>query len=188
MYGTPSDSKVRYLILESLSGVPLLKMLYEHDETPVWLNLFRETSWAPYQDESPVVVQATQDSDLYKLVLKELKLNKKLSGIIIESDEAMDAVVKWARERLNVTFDGARKGLLRFYDPLIWHRLKPGNIGDQGLITQVIYWHGSPGEGRWLASNYPEPVTMAETPVLEPEQLERLGLSVSKASHYQLTI
>ncbi len=182
-----SVNKVRYLVLESLTSEPLLKTLYEHDESPVWQYLFSETPWAPYIEESPIVVQANRESDLYKWVLKELKLNNELSGIIIESEQAGDSVVSWARERLTVAFNGFRTGLLRFYDPLIWHQLKPRNIGDDGPVRQVIYWHGSSREGRWLISRNPEPVTMAETPVLEQEQLERLNLPVVGPSHYQLT-
>jgi len=182
----PTSGKVRYLVLESPAGKPLLRKLYEHHEAPVWQHLFNETLWAAYVDESPVVVQAAQESEMYKWALNELKLNNELSGIVIESDETMDAVVAWVRERLIVAFDGGRKGLLRFYDPLIWHRLKPRNIGEHGPIKQVIYWHGRSHEGRWLVSRNPEPVTMAGTPVLEPEQLKRLSLAVADPLPYQL--
>lgn len=169
-----SVNKVRYLVLESLTGGSILKKLYEHDESPVWQYLFSETPWAPYLEESPIIVQACQDSDLYKWVLMELKLNTELSGIIIESDKTLDSVMSWARERLTVAFNGVRKGLLRFYDPVVWHQLRPRNIGENGPVRQVIYWHGNPYEGRWLISRNPEPVTMAGTPALEQEQLERI--------------
>jgi len=184
----PSSDRVHYLVLEARQNPPVVRSLYEQAENPNWVYLFAETDWQQYLAEGPVVVQAAQDSELYKWALKELKLNNGLSGIVIESDEAMNSVVDWARERLTVGFDGSRRGLLRFYDPLVWHRLNPRNIGEQGLVRQVIYWHGSPQEGRWLVSRNPEPVTMAGTPVLEPEQLRRLGLPVVEPSRNQLTI
>lgn len=183
-----APDKIRYLVLESPIGEPLLQMLYEHDESPVWQYLFSDTPWAPYLDESPVVVQTTQDSDLYKWVLKKLKANNEVSGLIIETEENLEFVVNWARARLTVAFDDVRKGLLRFYDPVIWHRLKPRNIGEEGPVRQVIYWYGSALEGRWLISQNPEPVTMAGTPVLEPGQLKRLNLPGSEPSNYQISI
>lgn len=168
---------ILYLILESAGSKSLLQTLYEHCESPVWQLLFSETQWAPYEDESPLVIQTTRDSDLYRWALKELEKTGELSGLIIESDESLETVLRWARERLAVTLGGTRKGLLRFYDPLIWHSLKPRDIGQQGIVNCVVYLHGSPEDGEWLTSQNPEPVTMAEVPTLEPEQLHNLGLA-----------
>ncbi|MFL1468212.1 DUF4123 domain-containing protein [Marinobacter sp. HN1S83] len=166
-----------YLILESAGSKSLLQSLYEQCEAPVWQLLFSETQWAPYEDESPLVIQTTRDSDLYRWALKGLGKTGELSGLIVESDENLETLLHWARERLTVTLDGVRKGLLRFYDPLVWHSLKPGDIGQQGIVSCVVYLHGSPEEGEWLTNQNPEPVTMAEVPMLEPEQLRNLSLA-----------
>ncbi len=170
-----------YLILESAGSKSLLQMLYEQCEAPLWQLLFSETQWAPYEDESPLVIQTTPDSDLYWWALKGLGKTGQLSGLIVESDENLEAVLRWARERLTVTLSGARKGLLRFYDPLVWHSLKPRDTGQQGIVNCVVYFHGSSEDGSWLTSQNPEPVTMAALstlePMLEPEQLHELGLA-----------
>ncbi len=169
---------------ERAGSKSLLQMLYEQSEAPVWQRLFSETQWAPYEDESPLVIQATPDSDLYWWALKGLGKTGQLSGLIVESDENLEAVLHWARERLTVTLEaerkgeGERKGLLRFYDPLVWHSLKPRDTGQQGIVNSVVYFHGSSEEGSWVTSQNPEPVTMAEVPRLEPEQLHNLGLAI----------
>ncbi len=158
-----------YLILESVGASAgksagsksLLQMLYQQSEAPVWERLFSDTQWAPYEDESPLVIQATPDSDLYWWALKGLGKTGQLSGLIVESDENLEAVLRWARERLTVTLEAERKGLLRFYDPLVWHSLKPRNTGQQGIINSVVYFHGNPEEGSWRTSQNPEPLTMS---------------------------
>lgn len=168
---------VVYLVLESDGSKALLKTLYEKCESPVWQRLFSETQWAPYEDESPLVIQTYRNSDVYRWALKGLGKTGELSGLIVETDESFETLLHWARERLTVTLDGARKGLLRFYDPWIWHSLEPRDIGQQGIINSVVYLHGSPEDGEWLTSQNPEPVTMGEVPTLELEQLHNLGLA-----------
>lgn len=167
---------ILYLILESAGSKSLLQTLYEQSDAPVWQPLFRETQWAPYEDESPLVIQTARDSDLHRWALDGIGKTGELSGLMIESDESLETVLRWARERLTVALGGTRKGLLRFYDPLIWHSLKPRDIGQQGIVNSVVYLHGGPEDGEWLTSLNPEPVTMAEVPMLEPEQLHNLGL------------
>lgn len=178
MAGQPKQGDdILYLILEGAGSKSLLQSLYEQCETPVWRLLFSETQWAPYEDESPLVIQTTRSSDLYRWALKELGKAGALNGLVIESDESLETVLCWARERLTVMLGGTRKGLLRFYDPLIWHKLQPRDIGEQGIVNSVFYLHGNPEDNKWLTSQNPEPVTMAEVPTLEPEQLHNLGLT-----------
>lgn len=167
---------ILYLILESVGSKSLLQTLYEKCGAPIWQLLFNETQWAPYVDESPLFIQATRNNDLYRWALKELAKTGELRGLIIESDASFESVLYWARERLTVTLGGNRNGLLRFYDPSVWHRLAPRDTGREGTVKRVDYWHGGPEDGRWLTSQNPEPVTMVEAPTLEPEQLQNLNL------------
>lgn len=171
------NDDIVYLMLESAGSKPLLQTLYEQCTAPVWQRLFSETDWAPYEDEGPLIIQATRDSDAYRWAVDGLEKTGKLIGLIVESDESPETLLQWARERLTVTLGKTTKGLLRFYDPLIWHNLQPRDIGEQGIVNRVAYFHGSREDGCWLISQNPEPVTMADVPILEPEQLQNLGLT-----------
>lgn len=166
-----------YLLIEGAGNKSLLEALYEQSETPIWSLLFSETQWAPYKDESPLVIQTVRDSVFYQWALKGLGKTGELRGLIIESDASLEEVLEWARARLTVRLDGASSGLLRFYDPLVWHKLAPRDTGQQGTVKRVVYWHGGFEDGSWLTSQNPEPVTMSGSPTLEPEQLQNLNLA-----------
>ncbi len=163
-----------YLILESRLSKAILQQVYETETNPEWEYLFAHTEWEPYLQESPIVLQAHRDSDLYRWAQQGLE-NNELSGLILDSTRELKAVADWARQRLSVQFESGRKGLLRFYDPLIWHRLAPAERSQEEVISSVTYWHGLPEDGRWLTSVNPEPVTMGSTPMLEAHQWQALN-------------
>ncbi|MDX1757342.1 MAG: DUF4123 domain-containing protein [Marinobacter sp.] len=163
-----------YLILESRSSAAILQKAYEIEPNPEWEYLFAQTEWEPYQEQSPIVLQVREDSDLYRWARQGLQ-NDELSGLILDSSQGLRAVTDWARQRLSVQFDGGRRGLLRFYDPRIWHGLAPSAKGQDNVITSVTYWYGETGHERWVTSDNPDPVTMGATPTLEPEQWRALN-------------
>lgn len=163
------ESGIRYLVLESRERKPLVQALYENSESPAWEYLFAETEWQPYMSESPLVIEMLANSTAYSWAMEMLESGR-FSGLILESQHGLRGVTAWLRERLTVRFDGRRMGLLRLYDPLIWHRLTPVTRKDNSAIECVWYWHGTPNEQRWLVSKYPEPVTMLPVPSLEEHQ------------------
>lgn len=150
----PSNG-VRYLILESDSPESLLQQLYEIEPNPEWEYLFAHTDWAAYWQESPILLKAYEDSALRRWALQGFE-SERWVGLVIESDQSFQMVADWARLKLSVQLEGGGKGLLRFYDPLVWHRLAPSAQGDGSATTRVSYWHGEPGEGRWLTVNQPD--------------------------------
>lgn len=171
-------TNMRYLVLESRERKPLVQELYEHSESPVWVHLFAETEWQPYLSESPIVIETLASSAAYSWAMERLE-GGGLSGLILESQRGLQAVTDWLRRRLTVRFDRHRTGLLRFYDPLIWHRLTPEVRKEENVIERVWYWHGPLEEQELLVSEYPEPVTMQPAPSLEEEQW--LALSAENA-------
>jgi hypothetical protein len=175
MSGAAQEDTTRYLILEAIRGETLLSTIYEKELQPVWHYLFEDTEWAPYKHQGPLIVEARQSSELYRALLAGLKDSTKMTGLILESDKGMDKVAEWARARLTVRLDKDRTALLRFYDPVIWHKLEPGEKANENPIGRAIYWHGSAGEGRWVMNPYPDPLTMSEMPILEPEQRKALA-------------
>jgi len=170
MVGTPEQiKKTRYLVLEPRHKTPLLQELYEISESPRWLYLFADTDWQAYFKDGPILLEAAQESAEYRWALKGLK-QERLSGLILGSSKGLDAVANWLRERLNVCFEGQREGLLRFYDSQIWHQLKPQSNPEADVIELAIYWHGAPGQQRWLTIENPEPIAMSPAPTLDEQQ------------------
>ncbi|PSF11891.1 DUF4123 domain-containing protein [Marinobacter shengliensis] len=171
----PSSAKVRYLVLETRQNPPVVRSLYAQADNPKWVHLFAETDWQQYLAESPVVLEANQSSPEYQWALKGLKEGR-LTGLILESSEGLESVTKWLRARLKVRFDGQRQGLLRFYDPDVWHRLSPVVQDQADVVERVIYWHGDSGEARWLTTEKPSPFNMFPVPTLNESQWQALNI------------
>ena len=170
----PTSNTVRYLVLESGQRTPITRILYEHGENPEWVYLFADTDWQLYLDESPVILKAAQKSSEYQWALKGLKSGE-LTGLILESQEEIEAVAAWLRARLKVRFDGHRQGLIRFYDPKIWHCLSPASHQDINVVERVIYWYGDTGEEQWLITERPSPFNMSPVPTLNETQWQALS-------------
>lgn len=171
---TPTNNTIRYLVLESGQRTPIVRMLYEQAENPEWVYLFAETEWQLYLDESPVILKAAQQSSEYQWALAGLK-NGQISGLILESEGSFESITKWLRARLKVRFDGQRQGLLRFYDPQIWHQLAPTSKSGADVVQRVIYWLGKPGSERWHTTEWPDPLTMLPMPTLSETQWQALN-------------
>ncbi|MDX1558297.1 MAG: DUF4123 domain-containing protein [Marinobacter sp.] len=170
MASTPEQyNKTRYLVLEPQHNTSLLQELYEIAESPLWLYLFANTDWQAYLKDGPILLEAGQESAEYRWALQGLK-QERLIGLVLESSKGLDAVTSWLRKRLNVRFKGQREGLLRFYDPRIWHQLQPQNKPSSDVIERAIYWYGEPGQQRWLTIENPEPIVMSPTPTLDDQQ------------------
>jgi len=162
-------NKSRYLVLESRQKASLLQELYEIADSPRWAYLFADTEWQAYLKESPILLEAVQGSAEYRWALQELR-EERLSGLILESSKGLEAVARWLRARLTVRIVGQRQGLLRFYDPWIWHRLVPQAKPVAEVIERAIYWHGTAGQQRWLMTENPEPIAMSPEPTLDEQQ------------------
>lgn len=169
-----TSNTIRYLVLESGQRAPIIKMLYEHAENPEWVYLFAETEWQLYLAESPVILEAAQQSPEYQWALTGMK-NGQLNGLILESEASFESITKWLRTRLKVRFDGQRQGLLRFYDPQIWHQLAPASKPGADVVQRVIYWFGEPEGKRWHTTEWPDPITMFPMPTLSDAQWKSLS-------------
>lgn len=173
-----SSDKIRYLVLETNQTIPVTRALYEHAENPDWAYLFADTEWQLYLSESPIIVKAAQHSPEYQWGLKSLKEGQ-LIGLILESSEGLESVANWLRARLKVRFDGRRHGLLRFYDPRIWHQLSPSSGSEADVIERAIYWYGAPGEERWQTTEKPNLFTMLPMPTLDESQWQALNATTA---------
>lgn len=138
----------------------MLPALYEQEGNPLWEPLFMGTPWEAHERRSPLLIQTRADSAFVRWLQQHSLEAGELRGLIIESDAEMGQVGEWARAALRVFFDGQRKGLLRFYDPFVWHRLEPAEMPEGNPVMRLHYWLQWPdeSEGRWLQSESPMPV------------------------------
>jgi len=171
---TQRAGRVRYLVLESRQAQNLLGAIYTLTGTPQWAYLFADSDWQAYLDESPIVLEAVQDSKEYGWALQGLKEGE-LSGLILESSKGMNCVLDWLRARLTVSFGNQRKGLLRYYDPHIWRRLAPQTSRSEEVVDRIIHWDDTLGIQKWVITDHPEPVAMAPVPTLSETQLQALS-------------
>ncbi len=168
------DDQQTYLLLERSSVVYLLQALYQREDVPQWLPLFADTSWAPYMEESPLLIQADGGSPFFLWAIDGMAGSGSIRGLILESPNRLDDVAEWTRRRLTVCFDDGRTGLLRFYDPLVWVALDPEDMGDRCVVSRVHYWPGQ-GEGnRWQLSNNPEFVIAGDPVRLDKARAEAI--------------
>lgn len=159
-----------YPLLDDKRETPVRKALYGLEGNPQWQPLFEETEWSVYSAESPLFIRTDNPSKFLDWTLDSLSSDQ-VNGLILESDADFETVLGWARQRLTVGLGGVRRGLLRFYDPRVWHQLAPRDIGKACCIQRVHYWQVSGVDGRWAVSHNPEPVDLGRATSLEPEQV-----------------
>lgn len=145
-----------YLLLEKSSVVDLRQVLYQQEAAPEWTPLFLETPWAPYLEESPLVIGVHPESGFFQWAVSAMTGPEQVRGLVIESPANLAVVAEWARQRLTVRFDEGRTALLRFYDPRVWAALRPDATGDPGILSRVLYWPGQAGGEGWQSSDNPE--------------------------------
>lgn len=180
------NSKIVFVIIEGHPKRPVLPVLYDLEPQPHWQYLFADTEWGPYQSESPLLIKTDAGSPFLRSVIDDMQSPEGWRGLILESQDNFDTVLSWARQRLTVAFDPPRTGLLRYYDPLIWHALcKAGDrVGE--TIQHGHYWLDDGDVGNWHTSAKPEPVAEPATSGLSPEQHQALAYLASRKNSGQL--
>lgn len=179
------NSKTVFVIIEGHPKRPVLPVLYELEPRSQWQYLFEGTEWSPYQSESPFLVATGAGSTFLSHVMSEMQDSDGWRGLILESPEDFDEVLFWARQRLTVVFDPPRSGLLRYYDPLIWHELCSLNETASRMIEHGHYWVDEGDSGQWRSVDYPEPVSDPAGPSLSPAQLQALSALASRRNSGQ---
>ena len=104
-----SSTDARYLVLESRQKKTLLQALYNMSDNPRWVYLFADSEWQSYLDESPVLLETAQNSEEYRWALMGLE-EERLSGLLLESTQGLDAVASWLRARLPCVSTATGKG------------------------------------------------------------------------------
>lgn len=181
------SNKTVFTIIEGHPKRPVLPALYDLELEPRWQYLFADTVWAPYQSESPLVVKTEVDTPFFRRVIEDMQSPDRWRGLILESQDNFDAVLSWARQRLSVAFDPPRTGLLRYYDPLIWHALCTTGERMGESIQHGHYWLDDGDAGIWHTIAGPEPVADPARSGLSPEQYQALASLASRKTSSQST-
>lgn len=168
------DHAPLFLVLEETGTIR--RELYEREGNPQWVPLFDETQWAAYIHRSPLLIKVEPQSPVLEWFLKHRDDDERLRGLILESEASLAQVAEWGRIPLTMTFNNNRQGLLRYYDPLIWHAIAPGAFPGHSPVTQAHYWYHPPwySEGQWLSSPHPMPLPPG-TNALSEEQSAALA-------------
>ena len=179
------NRKTVFVILEGQPKRPVLPILYDLEPQPHWQYLFADTEWSPYQSESPLLVNTDAGSPFLRRVVDDMQSPEGWRGLILESADGFDAVLSWAQQRLTVAFAPPRTGLLRYYDPLIWHELCSACEITGRTIHYGHYWLEEGDSGRWCLSEYPEPVADPSGAHLSSVQLESLTALANRRASSQ---
>ncbi|WP_336367084.1 DUF4123 domain-containing protein [Marinobacter sp. C2H3] len=163
-----SESAV-YVVIEPAAEVDLRAELYQWSGDPEWAYLFADTLWQACQQQGPLVVRTRLGCPWFSRAWRAMEQGQCL-GLVLQSVEDLQTVCQWLRRRLMVRLGGQRKGLLRYYDPLVWHRLAPAVQRRPAIIEQAWYWCDGPAGFRWQRSVRPEPIPLLPEPVLSEEQ------------------
>ncbi|MBL4831904.1 MAG: DUF4123 domain-containing protein [Aliivibrio sp.] len=136
----------------------MAKDIYTHTKSPDIAPLYINTVLADLFKCSPYVVRVFPNDNLIEQYQHKAKLTKNWSGIIVSvsSSTSFEALLSHLRCRLMITFEGQRKGILHYYNPIVANYFFDGpNTTDTdnwlGPIKQVC-WYGSnhsPNQSLW---------------------------------------
>lgn len=111
VFDVPGDRGNTYLILDgALIDVP--KLVYEHDDSPECVQLFRGTVHEAALEVSPCLVVPSCNSRIW-----EVESLWRHVGIIAVSGQGSQTVIEHFRSLLTVSLDGGGRAYFRFYSP-----------------------------------------------------------------------
>lgn len=162
----------------------LLPRLYQLVGAPQLVMLFDKTELAPYADQSPVLVACGESSDLLKAVQQT---PAHWPALILQSEQPREKVLAHLRQILFVRFNGGRRGVLRYCNPVTASYFFPACQAHQlkswlGPVTHLS-WYGGTWADRasninaWQTLENPEATSaqvFASDPVLDTDQQNAL--------------
>lgn len=171
-----------WILLERTKFV--LSQLYRQLGAPELSMLFDATELGAYMDQSPVLVTCAESSDLLKTVQQA---PEGWPGLIIQSEYSTAVVLAHLRQMLFVRFEGRRRGVLRYSNPVTASYFFPACQATQlklwlGPISRLS-WYGGTWADHALSANrwqYLENAdaknrgVSAHEPVLEADQQQAL--------------
>jgi len=124
----------------------LLPRVYQLVGAPQLSMLFDKTELASYADQSPILVPCDESSALLKAMRQT---PKEWPGLILQSEQPGAVVLAHLRQILFVHFDGNRRGVLRYCNPVTASYFFPACEAHQlkswlGPVAHLS-WHG----GTW---------------------------------------
>lgn len=162
----------------------LLPRVYQLVGAPQLSMLFDKTELASYRDQSPILVPCDESSALLKAMRQT---PEEWPGLILRSEQPGAVVLAHLRQILFVHFDGNRRGVLRYCNPVTASYFFPACEAHQlkcwlGPVTHLSWYGGTWGDrasniSAWKKLENPEAdgaQTFASDPVLDAYQQNAL--------------
>ncbi len=108
-----------YLVLDSIRIPDLLSECYKQ-ESPIMEQLYKGTAFEPLLDISPIILEVSPENPVFTRWLTEPEYSS--SGILIQSNENLDAVIQHLQHIMQITPPQGLPRLFRFYSPRIFSR------------------------------------------------------------------
>jgi hypothetical protein len=138
--GLPNLSTPFYMLLECDDA--LLQRIYQLEADPQPQALFAQTELAAHIEQGPWLMRLAPDS---QLLVAYRQAPEQWPGVLLSSSRATDEALAHLRKILVVQFEGERKGVLRYYDPIVASYLFPATEAINawlGPIEQFV-WYGA---------------------------------------------
>lgn len=126
----------------------LLRRLYQLVGAPQLSMLFDKTELASYTDQSPIFVPCDESSELLKAMRKT---PEEWPGLIIQSEQPGAVVLAHLRQILFVHFDGNRRGVLRYCNPV-----SASYFFAASEAHQLKSWLGPVKHLNWYGGTWPD--------------------------------
>jgi hypothetical protein len=162
----------------------LLPRVYQLVGAPQLSMLFDKTELASYTDQSPILVPCDESSALLKAMRQT---PEEWPGLILQSEQPGAVVLAHLRQILFVHFDGNRRGVLRYCNPVTASYFFPACEAHQlkcwlGPVTHLSWYGGTWGDcasntRAWKILENPEASdaqTFASDPLLDADQQSAL--------------
>jgi len=124
----------------------LLTRLYQRVSAPDFAMLFADTELALYTDQSPVLVSCDERSDLGSAVQQS---PEQWPGLLIRSEHSRAELLAHLRQILFVNFDGERRGVLRYTNPVTASYFFPACEA-----SHLAFWLGPIGRLSWYGGTW----------------------------------
>nr|WP_059390473.1 DUF4123 domain-containing protein [Pseudomonas toyotomiensis] len=110
------ESESLYLLLDG-AALPALQIIYQHDDEPEAIPLYRGTRHAASMESSPVLYKLSEQKYLW-----ENRARWRSAAIVLGSQSAMEALADHLRSLLSVKLPSGELVFCRFYDPALTAR------------------------------------------------------------------
>jgi hypothetical protein len=138
--GPPYISTPVFMLLEWDES--LLQRIYQLEPDPQPYALFSGTELDAHLAQGPWLIQLASDSSVLSAYRQS---PEQWPGVLLSSAQPVEELLAHLRQMLVVQFEGNRKGILRYYDPLVASYLFPATDAITSWLGPIeqLFWHSA---------------------------------------------